>query len=368
MKLHTLSHTILFAMSLMVFSVKAGEKLPKSALDKIKTAKTVGANANLPTVAIVTTGGTIAERTDPKTGAAVPSVSGTELIEAVPQLLKTANIKVINFCNVDSSRITPEQWRKLSALVSCILKNPKIKGVVVTHGTDTMAEASFFLDLTINSKKAVVFVGAMRDASDSSSDGPTNLINAVAQVCSPNARNWGVTVTMNQYINSARAVRKTNTTNVQTFEAGEKGYLGYIANGKVFRINDRLKRKTLPLPDKLPRVDIIMDYAGANGSLLRKAVDSGAKGIVVQAVGAGNVNPMIYEAIKYALGKNVAVVITTDVYYGWVLPLYGGPGGGATLQETGAILGGDLTTRKARILLMLALPQLKRMSELKQYF
>jgi L-asparaginase len=194
------------------------------------------------------------------------------------------------------------------------------------------------------------------------------LYNAVLQVCSPESKDWGVTVTMNQYVNSARAVRKTNTTNVQTFESGEKGYLGYISEDKVFRINNRLKRQFLPLPKKLPQVDIFMSYSGADGRSLRQAVDSGAQGIVVQGVGAGNVNPAIYEAIKYAISKNVAVVVTTDVYYGWVTPVYGGQGGGATLKKAGAIMGGDLSARKARILLMLALPQVSKISELEKYF
>jgi L-asparaginase len=340
----------------------------KGALDKVRTAKTVGTNPDLPTVVIVSTGGTIAEKNDPETGAAVPALSGNELIKAVPGLLKIANLKVISFSNVDSSRIAPELWQSLSAVVDNILKDPKVKGVVVTHGTDTMAEGSFFLDLTISSKKPVIFVGAMKDASDPHSDGPANLYNAVLQACSPESENWGVTVTMNQYVNSARAVRKTNTTNIQTFESGEKGYLGYISEGKVIKLNERLRRQHLPLPKNLPRVDIFMSYSGGDGSFIRHSVDAGAKGIVVQGVGAGNVNPDIYAAIKYALSKNVAIVITTDVYYGWVTPVYGGQGGGATLKEAGAIMGGDLSARKARILLMLALPLTSKKEELQKFF
>lgn len=358
---------ILFASGALALDGRAKKDI-KGALDKVRTARVVGNNPDLPTVVVVSTGGTIAEKTDPKTGAAVPALSGPELVKAVPDLLKVANLKVISFSNVDSSRIAPELWQSLSAVVSSILKDPKVKGVVVTHGTDTMAEGSYFLDLTVSVNKPVVFVGAMKDASDPHSDGPANLYNAVIQVCSPDAKNWGVTVTMNQYVNSARAVRKTNTTNIQTFESGEKGYLGYISEGKVFRLNDRLRRQLLPLPKKLPRVDIVMSYSGADGSLLRHAVDSGAKGIVVQGVGAGNVNPDIYEAIKYAINKKVAVVVTTDVYYGWVTPVYGGQGGGATLKKAGAVMGGDLSARKARILLMLALPQVSGMAELEKYF
>ncbi|MFA5159328.1 MAG: asparaginase [Candidatus Omnitrophota bacterium] len=325
--------------------------------------------AELPTVAIVTTGGTIAEKLDPKTGGAVPAVSGKDLLEAVPGLSKIANIKVVEFSNIDSSQMTPEMWGRLSETVDGILADPAIKGVVVTHGTDTMAEGAYFLDLTLKSDKPVVFVGAMRDASDLSPDGPANILNAVIQVCSEEAKGWGVTVTLNQYINSARDVRKTNSTNVQTFDSGEKGYLGYIVMNKVMRYNDPRPRQKLPLPSALPKVALLTTFAGDDGAFVRNAVDQGARGIVIEGVGAGNVNAQVYGAVKYALGKGVAVVITTRVYHSGVWPMYGDQGGGAMLEKTGAILGGDLTGPKARILLMLALAQAEGgPAELKNYF
>jgi len=325
-------------------------------------------NPKLPTVAIVTTGGTIAEKRDPKTGGAVPAVSGADLVEAVPGLAKVANIKVVPFSNIDSSQMTPEIWAKLSKKVDELLKNPNIKGAVVTHGTDTMAEGAYFLDLTIQSKKPVVFVGAMRDASDLSPDGPDNIYNAVLQAASQEAKKFGVTVTLNQYINAARAVRKTQTTNVQTFNSGEKGYLGYIAMGKVHTFNVPLHRQTIPIPNRLPKVALLKTYAGDDGRFVRYAVDTGAKGIVVEGVGAGNVNAKVYEAIRYALSKNIPVVIATRVYNGAVYPIYGDKGGGERLQKEGAILAGDLTGPKARLLLMLAIPQVSDIKGLKNYF
>lgn len=325
--------------------------------------------ADLPTVAIITTGGTIAEKLDPKTGGAVPAVSGKDLLEAVPGLSKIANIKVIEFSNIDSSQMTPEMWAKLSKAVAEILADPAIKGAVVTHGTDTMAEGAYFLDLTLKSDKPVAFVGAMRDASDVSPDGPANILNAVVQVGSEQAKDWGVTVTLNQYINSARNVRKTNSTNVQTFDSGEKGYLGYICMGSVIRYNDAPGRQKLPLPAALPKVALLETFAGDDGAFVRYAVDHGAKGIVMEGVGAGNVNAQVNEAIKYAISKKVAVVITTRVYHSGVWPMYGDQGGGTTLEKEGVILGGDLTGPKARLLLMLALGQAKHdREELKKYF
>jgi L-asparaginase len=250
-----------------------------------------------------------------------------------------------------------------------VLKDPSIKGAVIAHGTDTMAEGSYFLDLTLKTDKPVVFVGAMRDASDVSPDGPANILNAVLQVCSDKARDWGVTVTLNQYINSARDVRKTNSTNVQTFNSGEKGYLGYIAMGKVYRFHDRIDRQRFPLPDTLPKVVLLTMFAGDDGSILRYAVDRGADGVVIEGVGAGNVNADVYGAVEHALKKGIAVVITTRVYHGGVFPIYGDQGGGETLEKAGVILGGDLTGPKARILLMITLPYAKgEHARLRGYF
>jgi len=342
----------LITLSCLLLAVGGGGDLGAA-----EASKPAVSDPDLPTVVVVSTGGTIAEKRDPKTGGVVPALSGADLVDAVPGLGKVANVKVVSYSNIDSSHMTPELWAGLTKAVDKALEDPKVKGVVVTHGTDTMAEGSYFLDLTLKSDKPVVFVGAMRDASDPSPDGPANILNAVTQVCSDEAKDWGVTVTLNQYINSARDVRKTQTSNVQTFMSGEKGYLGYMSLGKVRRFNDRLRRIRLPLPKKLPKVDVVSDYAGSDGSLVRYAVDSGADGLIVEAVGAGNVNANMFKAIEYAMSKGVPVVITTRVYYGRVLPVYGDMGGGEMMKKAGIILGGDLPSYKARLLLMLAIPE-----------
>ena len=315
--------------------------------------------ADLPLVAIVTTGGTIAEKTDPKTGAAVPAVSGKDLVAAVPGLKDLANIEILDFSNIDSSQMTPENWVRLSRTVDKLLARDNIVGAVITHGTDTMALGAFFLDVTLKSEKPVVFTGAMNDASSAERDGPFNMYNAVVQVLSKHSQNWGVTVTLNRYINSARDVRKTNTTNVQTFSSGEKGYLGYVFGNDVTRFNDRIRRVRLSLPDKipdtLPDIPFISMYAGADGRFIRHAVDTGAQGLVIEGVGAGNVNSEMFEAIKYAISKKVPVVISSRVYYGSVKPIYGDKGGGKMLEDAGCILAGDLMGTKARLLLMIGL-------------
>ncbi|MBI5345591.1 MAG: asparaginase [Chlamydiae bacterium] len=311
-------------------------------------------NPDLPTVAIVTTGGTIAEVIDPKTGAVVPAEGG-EFFKGIPLLYKVANIKHVPFSNIDSSQMTPEMWANLSKAVDEVLKDSKVVGAVVAHGTDTMAEGSYFLDLTLKSKKPVVVTGAMRSASDPYPDGPFNLLNSVYQVLSKNALDWGVTINMNQYILSSRDAEKTHTTNPQTFSSGEKGYLGYVFNGEVFRFNDRLYKQRFPVPEKMANVDIFFDYAGAGPEALKFMVDNGADGIVIESLGAGNVNSAVYEGIQYALKKNVIIVLTSSVPYGGVFPIYGDVGGGASLAKEGVIFSRHLRGPKARLLLMVAM-------------
>ena len=323
----------------------------------------------LPLVWIVSTGGTIAERINPATGAAVPAVSGANLIKAVPDLAKAARVKVFPLCNIDSSHMTPEIWRKLALKVNELLADPEVKGVLVTHGTDTIAEGAFFLELTVTEKKPVVFVGAMRNTSDLSPDGPANIMNAVIQACSDEGADWGVTVTLNNYVNSAWYVKKTESTNPQTFVSGPHGYLGYIVMGKVQRNNDQPRILKFPIPDKLPKVVPLATFAGDDGSLIRRAIKEVARGLVIEEVGSGNVNPEVAGAIKEALNKKIPVIITTRVEWGGVVPAYGDIGGGEYLEKMGAVLGGQIDTFKARLLLMLALAQKDfSLDKLKTYF
>jgi L-asparaginase len=328
----------------------------------ILTAKT------LPTVAIITTGGTIAMKVNEEKKSVMPALSGEDLLNAMPELKNLATIKLIEFSNIDSSYMTPNDWLKLSKLVNTELERKDIRGVVITHGTDTMEETAYFLDLTVKSKKPVVLVGAQRNASIRDSDGPRNLLNAVKIVTSSDSYNKGVMVSLNQYINAARVVRKTHTNNVQTFDSGEYGSIGYVDDDRVIFYNVPLRRQYLPIPQELPRVDIISMYTGATGDYIKYAADSGAKGIVLIAFGMGNVNKEVYEAVKYAVKKNVYVVITTRVYYGSVKPEYGALGGGASLKEIGALFGDDLTPAKARILLMLSMCNYKDKNYIQNLF
>lgn len=324
-------------------------------------------SGNLPNVTIVATGGTIAMTVD-ETGAPVPALSGEDLVAAVPALADLADIEVVEFSNVPSPYMGPDLWPGLARRVQEQLADPDVEGVVVTHGTDTIEETAYFLDLTVQSDKPVVLVGALRSASEPDSDGPRNITNAVKQIIDEDSGGKGVTVNMNHVIHPARAVRKTNTSNVAAFGSGLYGPIGYVDRDDVVFHQEPLRHPPLPLPETLPRVDLVAMYTGADGDYVRHAADNGAEGIVIQAFGWGNVNEPMYEAIKYAIGKGVPVVITSRVPEGSVQPNYGFVGGGATTKELGAIFGGDLSPSKARILLMLALAETTDRDKIRSYF
>jgi L-asparaginase len=324
--------------------------------------------ADLPTVAVVATGGTIAMKQDPVTHAPVPALSGEDLTASVPKLKEIANVKVVDFSNIPSYYMGPDRWPALSRKVEEVLADPAIAGVVVTHGTDTLDQTSYFLDLTLRSDKPVVTIGAQRNASEWDTDGPRNLLNAVRQVLAEDAKGKGVTLTMNHRINAGREVRKTHTSNVETFNSGDAGFLGYVDEDRVVFGRQSLRRQTLPLPDRLPRIDMVGMYPGTDGSQVRLAADSGAEAIVVEALGWGNVNEAMHDAIKYAIDKGVPVIIATKVYNGRALPIYGSKGGGNMLQKAGAVFAGDLTPDKARVLALLAVPITKDQKALQAYY
>lgn len=309
-----------------------------------------------PTVQFIATGGTIAMKIDPVKKAPVPAISGDDLLATVPDVANFAKIEVNNLSNVPSDYMDPPRWVELTQAVDKALARPEVSGVIVSHGTDTLEETAFWLDLTVKSEKPVVLIGAQRNASSSDFDGPRNLLNAVRIAVDNQSRDKGTLLAMNNQINAARYVTKTHTANVETFKSGDYGFLGEVYPDRVIFSRTQLRRQHIALGDQpMPKVEIIAMYGGADGSLLRNAVDQGAKGIVVQALGMGNMNKPMFEAVKYALGKNIPVVISTRVHNGRVMANYGFEGGGKTTADAGAVMAGDLSPQKARILLMLLL-------------
>ncbi|WAC74601.1 asparaginase [Roseateles sp. SL47] len=309
-----------------------------------------------PTVPLFATGGTIAMKLDPRTHAPVPALTGEALVAAVPGLNELAQLEVHEVANVPSDYMDPPRWLALHAAISRALARDEVAGAVVSHGTDTLEETAWFLDLTLASTKPVVMVGAQRNASEPDFDGPRNLRHAVRICLCPQAHHKGVLVALNGQINAAREVSKTHTSDVGAFQSGPFGLLGVVEEDRVQWARSPLRRQHVALTGQpLPRVDIVPMYAGADGALLRAALAAGARGVVVQALGYGNVNPELHEAVREALTRGVVVVIASRCPQGRTLPLYGFVGGGRTLQGAGAVFSDDLSPQKTRILLMLAL-------------
>ncbi|ADV00939.1 asparaginase [Alicycliphilus denitrificans] len=306
--------------------------------------------------ALITTGGTIVSRIDPATGLAMPVLSGDELLSTLRGHGDPGEVEVHDFCRVASPHIGPREWVGLSALAQSLAAREDVAGIVVTHGTSTLEDTAWFLDLVLRTEKPVVVTGAQRNASAPDFDGPRNLLTALKICRAPAARGLGVLVALNEHVNAAREATKTHTVDVETFQSGEWGYLGSVVNDRVTFHRAPARRLHIPLTaSALPPVEIVSMYPGASGALITAAADAGARGIVVQAVASGHVNEAMAGAIGAVLARGVAVAVATRIPRGGTRAGYGFPGSSQRLAEAGAVLAGDLSPWKARIVLMLAL-------------
>lgn len=325
----------------------------------------------LPQFVVLTTGGTIASRQNAFQGESLPPLSGVELIDAVPAISKIARIRVEAIANVGSRDITPAIWLQMARRANAALAQPDVAGVVITHGTDTLEESAYFLDLTIASDKPVVFVAAQRPASDADSDGPRNLLDAVRVAVSPEAAGKGVLVVMNGQINAARDVTKTHTNQVESFRSWEFGTLG-IADPQTVRFyRAPLRRQSIPLREstQLKRIEIVYNYAAADGRLVRALIrEEGLGGLVVAGVGLGNVTAGMADAIEEARSKGIPVVIGTRVPSGRVFSFNAGKSSAMGLKEMGCVLADNLSPAKARVLLMLALTRTDDPAAIQRFF
>ncbi len=306
-------------------------------------------------VAVIFTGGTISMKVDPRLNAAIPALSSEEIMAMVTNIEKFTDIETINYGDYPGPHITPKMMLELSKLVKKTVERDDITGLVVTHGTDTLEETAYLLDLTIKSEKPIVVVGAMRNSSELGYDGPSNLSAAICTAISKEAKNKGVLVVMNNEVNAASHVTKTNTLSLDTFKSPEFGPLGIVDNDKVIFYRDIVSHHHIETDDIECKVSLIKSAAGMGSDLIDYCIDNGYKGIVIEAMGRGNLPPEMYEGIKRSLNRNIPVVIVSRCPTGRVLDTYGYTGGGKNLRDAGAIFGDNLPGQKARIKLMLIL-------------
>jgi L-asparaginase len=314
------------------------------------------AQATKPRVHVIATGGTISNMgPDPRR-------TGAELVAGIPQLAEVADVTSEQFSNVASGAITVEMWRDLARRVRAVLRGPNPPaGVVITHGTDTMEETVFFLDLTVGGCAPVILTGAMRQANWAGADGPANLLNAVRVAAAPEARGRGAMLLLNDEIFAARDVTKSNTTRLDAFTAPGKGPIGVADPDGIFfhrRAPAACPEATFDIDriDSLPRVDIVQAYVGADSTLVDALVAAEAKGIVLAGVGRGGSAPSQNRALRRAVDRGVVVVVSNRTGSGRVgerddddelamLPA----GRGAMID------GADFNPQKARVLLLLGL-------------
>ncbi|NOZ61963.1 MAG: asparaginase [Calditrichaeota bacterium] len=317
---------------------------------------------------LITTGGTIAMKRDTHSQIIAPAASGEELLASVPGIKKYADIELIEFSNIDSSEMTPQMMFELSQLIRKQVARRKIDGIVITHGTDTLEETAYMIDLLTDSPRPVVLTAAMRSFDDPGTDVPTNLYAAVKVACADVCHGVGTVVVMNDEIHAAREVRKTYTSNVATLESPGYGPLGIVDEDNVIIYRKSLTKEFLPAAKIELQVLLLKMSAGDDGSLIKFAVENGAKGLVIEGLGRGNLPTLAAEETIRAIRSNIPVVLTSRCFKGRVLGIYGGSGGGKKLHAAGIIYGGDLSGQKARIKLMVALGFASERGEIKKIF
>lgn len=329
------------------------------------------ASDKLPNVKILATGGTIAgsaPSSTQMTGYQAGVIGIQTLIDAVPQMKEYANVSGEQVCKISSNNMTDAIWLQIADRVNVLLADKDVDGVVITHGTDTLEETAYFLNLVVKSDKPVVLVGAMRPATAISADGPVNLLNAVRLAANKEAKGKGVLIAMNDEINSARDATKTNTSHVQTFKAPELGYLGYINNGEAAFYRETLRKHTYKSEfagkkiEALPYVEVIYGRANDSRVLVDAAVAAGAKGIIYAGMGDGSIHQNAEAGLVDAQKKGVVIVRSSRVGNGTVSD------GDVQYKKNHFLKADTLSPQKARILLALALTQTDDLAQIQRMF
>ena len=327
--------------------------------------------AALPTVVVLATGGTIAGAAGSDVQAAYKSgqVGVDQLLAAVPQAKKLANLRGEQISNIGSQDMNDEVWLKLARRVNEIAAMNDVSGIVITHGTDTIEETAYFLNLVVKSRKPVVLTAAMRPSTALSADGPLNFFNAVAVAANKDAAGRGVLVVVNDWIHGGSSLTKTSTTAVQTFLSPIRGLIGTVAYGEAEFYRGPVGRNTVDSEfslngvSTLPRVDIIMAYENMDGALINAAVASGARGLVIAGVGNGNMTKAAVDALTAQAKKGIVCVRSSRVPTGRV-----GRNVEVNDDELGLVASLELNPQKARVLLRLALTKTQDSKQIQRYF
>ncbi|MEO8289113.1 MAG: asparaginase [Chloroflexota bacterium] len=319
-------------------------------------------------VAVITTGGTISMRYDPALGGAVPAVNGDELLEMVPGIGDVASLELIEFSNKPSCHLTPAIMFELCGLVQKTIERDDIDGVVVTHGTDALEESAYMADLWVDSEKPLVFTAAMRNNSEVGADGPRNILAAVRVAACKEARELGTLVVFNSRVLAARDTIKMHTSNLDAFRSPMLGPLGNVDTDAVVMFRRSMVRQSIRPEKIVTGVDLLRIYGGMDSELIFWSLERGRRGLVIEAMGQGNVPPTIIPGLRAWIDAGRPVVLVSRCPEGRALDTYAYEGGGKQLHNIGVIFGEDLTGQKARVKLMLALGLTEELDKIRAMF
>ena len=304
-------------------------------------------------IIVINTGGTIAMSEDRSTGNVTPT-STNPLTNSETIFAPIASIVVEDLFNLPSPHMTEEKmWKVQKRIVQA--QQEGFDGAVVTHGTDTLEETAYFLELTTDGKFPIVLTGAMRSSNEIGADGLANLRSAIITVTSPESVDKGVLVVMNDEVHAATYVTKTHTTNVATFQTPTFGPLGLVSKSEVIYFQKFLHHEYYPIQELVDKVYLLKAYAGMDGELIDAVVKLGVDGLVIEALGAGNLPPKTVPAIRNCIEKNIPVVFVSRAFNGVTQDVYDYEGGGKRFQQDGVIFTTGLSGQKARIKLMILL-------------
>ncbi len=342
-------------LSIAVITLALCSFVINAAAHAAEVGKDAGTATNLPRILVLATGGTIAGQADPRASGAYKSgqITGEQLVQSIPGLDKLAKLSAEQISSIGSQDMNDKVWFALAHRIQQAFDNNEADGVVVTHGTDTLEETTFFLDNVLKGDKPVVIVGSMRPATAVSADGPGNLYEAVQIAADPRSRGRGVMAVLNDKIEGARSVTKTNTTSIETFNSPNGGPIGYVDTAGGIRFMAQasgLKRATYELPanEQLPRVEIVYSHANMDAVPIEDAISHGAKGIVLAGVGDGNTAKQALDALELAAKKGIVVVRSTRVRSGFVTRNVE-----VDDDKNGFVVSEDLNPQKARVLTQL---------------
>jgi len=316
-------------------------------------------------VILISTGGTIAMAEDARAGGIVPTLHGEELRRSLPA--EAGPLEVVEHCHLPSAHFTLETLWSLRQRVQGLAGQPDIQGIVITHGTDTMEETAYLLDLTVEGEAPMVLTGAMRAASDPGYEGPAHLLAALRVAAAPQARGIGAVVVVEDEIHAAREVAKMHTTSPRAFQSPFWGPLGRVEGEKVL-LRRRPERHTLPAEQLEERVALLKLALGMDDGLLRYAVEWGMRGVVLEALGGGRVPPWWLPTIRGAIAQGVALVVASRCPAGLTFDRYGYAGAHRDLEAAGALFANGLNGPKARLKLMVALGMGLQGEELRRAF